>query len=236
MILNPFCVSSDDFFSSGLIARAPRELHDDTMNGGQHSLPACLSRPVSVYQSSFLATQLSRYLVAFNLKTKGEDGKNFSDQELINQIQNWHKQDEKAETKEADKKEEKKEEEKEESKQEQPPADDGPKEEDTIEEAKVPEEPEEKKKDEKAEDNFPPFEVEILAVKDDDPLVKTDDKADEKKDEASKVRTRMVLLKFESDQAAFKYLIAAKESQVVQKNLYLIFLSGVSMSKILRTH
>lgn len=116
VILNPFCVSSDDFFSSGLIARAPKELHDDTMNGGQHSMPACLSRPISIYQSSFLASQLSRYIVAFNLKIKEEDGNNFSDEELINQIKNWHKKDYKLAAKKTDKKEDKKEDAKEETK------------------------------------------------------------------------------------------------------------------------
>lgn len=199
-------------------------------------MPACLSRPISIYQSSFLASQLSRYIVAFNLAIKGDDGKNFSDEELIYQIKNWHKKDYKKKT---DKVEDKKEEPKEESKEEVPPLTVDQKEEAKVEEVKTPEKPkevpEEKSKIEEV-DKFPPFEVEILPIKEDESAVKTEDKADEKDDQAKKAKTRMVLLKFESDQAAFKYLIAAKEYQVIQKNLYLIFLSGVSMSKILRSH
>jgi hypothetical protein len=34
VILNPFCVSSDDTFSSGLIPKGLRELHDDSKSGG----------------------------------------------------------------------------------------------------------------------------------------------------------------------------------------------------------
>lgn len=239
VILNPFCVSSDDFFSSGLIARAPKELHDDTMNGGQHSMPACLSRPISIYQSSFLASQLSRYIVAFNLEIKGEDGKTYTDEELIYQIKNWYKKDYQAPGKKPEKVEDKKEDEKEDSKAEGPPVGEIPNEEAKVEEIKTPEKPkevpEEKPQSEEV-DKFPTFEVEILPIKEDEPAVKTEEKADEKADPAKTVKTRMVLLKFESDQAAFKYLIAAKEYQVIRKSLYLIFLSGVSMSKILKAH
>jgi len=78
VILNPFCMSSEESFSSGLIARAPRELHDDSKGGGLHCLPACLSRPTIAYQSAYLASLLSTYLVAFNLKGKDSTGKVFT--------------------------------------------------------------------------------------------------------------------------------------------------------------
>ena len=56
VILNPFCVSSDEAYSSGLISKALKELHDDSKSGGQHSFAACLSQPISTIQSAFLAS------------------------------------------------------------------------------------------------------------------------------------------------------------------------------------
>jgi hypothetical protein len=79
VILNPFCVSSDDAFSSGLIPKGLRELHDDSKSGGQHSFSACLSTPISVYQNAFLASQLSEYLIACNFLTQDSSGKTLSD-------------------------------------------------------------------------------------------------------------------------------------------------------------
>lgn len=66
VILSPFCVTSDEAFSSGLIPRVPRELHDDSMTGGQHTFPACLTQPVSTFQGAFLAAELGRFVVAYN--------------------------------------------------------------------------------------------------------------------------------------------------------------------------
>jgi len=55
VILNPFCVSSEEAYSSGLISKALRELHDDSKSGGQHSFAACLCQPITTFQSAFLA-------------------------------------------------------------------------------------------------------------------------------------------------------------------------------------
>jgi hypothetical protein len=49
VVLNPYCVSSDEAFSSGLVSRGLRELNDDSKSGGQHSFTACLSRPTAVF-------------------------------------------------------------------------------------------------------------------------------------------------------------------------------------------
>jgi hypothetical protein len=32
--LNPYCISSDQKYSSGLIARTTKDLHDDSLSGG----------------------------------------------------------------------------------------------------------------------------------------------------------------------------------------------------------
>jgi hypothetical protein len=53
--LNPYCVSSDPAYSSGLVSRAARDLHDDTLAGGQHSFPACLSQPTAAMQRAYVA-------------------------------------------------------------------------------------------------------------------------------------------------------------------------------------
>jgi hypothetical protein len=85
VILNPFCVSSDEDFSSGLVPRGIRELHDDTKSGGQQSLAACLSRPIASLQSAFLAQEMSRYLIAYKFETRDSEGKDIPDKALIQQ-------------------------------------------------------------------------------------------------------------------------------------------------------
>lgn len=86
VILNPFCVS-DDAASSSLISKALRGPQDDSKSGGQHSFPACLSQSMTTYQSAFLASELSRYLVAYNFRTQDSAGKVLSESELLKQVE-----------------------------------------------------------------------------------------------------------------------------------------------------
>lgn len=93
VILNPFCVSSDAAYSSGLISKALKELHDDSKSGGQHSLPACLSQPITTYQSAVLASQLGEYLIAYNFRTQDSAGKALPDHEVLKQAERLSKKE-----------------------------------------------------------------------------------------------------------------------------------------------
>ena len=76
VILNPFCVSCDPDFSSGLVPRAVKELHEDGQSGGQRTFPAGLCEPLAALQSAFLASLLQEYLVVVDVppaETEGGD-------------------------------------------------------------------------------------------------------------------------------------------------------------------
>jgi hypothetical protein len=86
VILNPFCVSSDEAYSSGLVSKAPKELHDDSKSGGQHSFAACLSQPMATFQSAFLASQLGEYLIAFGFLSKDPAKKVVPEHQALKQV------------------------------------------------------------------------------------------------------------------------------------------------------
>jgi len=91
VILNPFCVG-EDAASSSLISKAlkegsSKEAQDDFKSGGQHSFPACLSQSTATYQSAFLASELSKYLVAYDFRTQDSAGKILSEHELLKQVE-----------------------------------------------------------------------------------------------------------------------------------------------------
>ena len=164
VILNPFCVSSDEAFSSGLVARGLRDLHDDAKSGGQHSFAACLTRPIAAYQGALLASELSQFLLAYRFETQDSAGKDLIERKLKQQVKtlsndreavkNWAPVDAAAE--------------------------------------------------ELA--GLPTFQAELVASSAD---AKTEGEASEK----SQVnRSQAMLLKFESEQAALKYLAHAKEN------------------------
>lgn len=164
VILNPFCVSSDEAFSSGLVARGLRDLHDDARSGGQHSFAACLTRPIAAYQGALLASELSQFLIACRFETQDSAGKDLIEGKLKLQakklssdreaVKNW---------------------------------------------APVETEVEELT-------GLPPFEAELVAPSQG---AKAEEEASDK---GQTTRSKAMLLKFESEQAALKYLARAKES------------------------
>ena len=86
VVLNPFCVSSDPPFSSGLVPSAVKELHEDGQSGGQRTFPAALCEPLAALQSAFLASQLREYLVAVDIPTKDAAGDAISVQDCLKQV------------------------------------------------------------------------------------------------------------------------------------------------------
>jgi hypothetical protein len=78
VILNPFCVSSDPAFASGLVPRAVKELHEDGQSGGQRTFPAGLCEPLAALQSAFLASLLQEYLVVVDIPARDAKGEDLS--------------------------------------------------------------------------------------------------------------------------------------------------------------
>ena len=66
VILNPFCVSSDPLFSSGMVLRGSKDQTEEKKRCGQRTFPSCLSDSISSLQFSFLSSQMDNYLIAFN--------------------------------------------------------------------------------------------------------------------------------------------------------------------------
>jgi len=227
VILSPFCVSSDEAFSSGLVPKALRELHDDSKSGGQHSFPACLSQPVTTFKSAFLTAELGGLMVAYNFQSQDSTGKGLSDQDVLEQARLLsRKEDIAAPGKPAgqeDASEEVKEEAKEELKEDTHQA--------LTEGARRDGEP----ASEKAETlpDLPKFEIQVVPSAPGAALP-GDGASDEKAKNADKAEgsgVQFALLKFESEQAALRYLVRAKQSQCV-----LSFLSSHQLSKLLQLH
>ena len=173
--MNPFCVSSDETFSSGLIPKGLRELHDDSKSGGQHSFSACLSTPASGYQNAFLASQLGEFLIAYNFLTQDSSGASLSDEKLLLQTKALCR---------------------------------------NIEELSV--DLEESKESGTQESNeqlngldLPTFQARILPSSLDSTAEPDEDSKSDKKE---KSKMKFCILKFGSEQDAFKYIVKAKQN------------------------
>lgn len=202
VILNPFCVSSDAAYSSGLISKALRELHDDSKSGGQHSLPACLSQSMATYQRAFVASQLAEYLIAYNFQTQDSAGKALPDHEVLKQVEKLSTKEDLDAVKAPEAKEESKEE---------------------VEEA----ESSTKKAETEELSQLPKFEKSVI-------LSSANEASQEEGSPAEKAavsKLYYVLLRFESEQDALKYLVQAKKSQCT-----LSFFSGPHIAKLLQIH
>ena len=143
------------------------------------------------FQSAFLAQELSHFLIAYKFQVKDNDGKDILDKKLIQQAKMLSSEDDRAVIKQVEDKEESKEESKGE-------------EQESVEPVDIP--------------DLPKFKYEIIQSSTE---ISEDDKKEESKDILDSNKTKFVLLKFESEQDALKYIVRAKEHQC-----FLNFLSG----------
>ena len=72
VILNPFCVSCEPSFSSGLIPKSVKDLHSSI--GGQCTFPAGLCEPIESLQSDFLAHILRNYMILVDVPAPSSAG------------------------------------------------------------------------------------------------------------------------------------------------------------------